>query len=155
MRILIIFFLLTFLPPTRLATAQQPSGASATSPTTPSAPPESDGPSRKSSSSSGKSKTVPEFLLTGTVFNDKALSFPGVRLRVRRSNEKKFRWETYTNSRGEFAIRVPEGAEYEVLVQAKNFQDQSRKVAASSGAIQDPLSIKLEPVTKEKTRAKP
>ena len=33
-----------------------------------------------------------DFLIRGTVFTDKALSFPGVQLRIRRAGEKKFRW---------------------------------------------------------------
>src|SRR6266705_1861939 len=35
---------------------------------------------------------VNDFLIRGTVFTDKALSFPGVQLRIRRAGEKKFRW---------------------------------------------------------------
>jgi hypothetical protein len=67
------------------------------------------------------------------VFTDKALSFPGVKLRVRRAGEKKFRWEDSTNSRGEFAIRVPQGAEYEMVVHARGFTDQAQVVDAKSG----------------------
>ena len=83
-------------------------------------------------------------MLIGTVFNEKALSFPGVRVRVRQTSEKKFRWETYTNSRGEFAVRVPEGNEYEVQVQAKNFKEQSQTVKADAGSVQLRLSFRLE-----------
>jgi hypothetical protein len=84
-------------------------------------------------------------LITGTVFNEKALSFPEVKVRIRQTSEKKFRWETYTNSRGEFAVRVPEGSEYEVQVQAKNFKEQSQTVKADAGVIQQQLSFRLEP----------
>lgn len=89
-------------------------------------------------------------MITGTVFDEKALSFPDVKVRIRQTSEKKFRWEAYTNSRGEFAVRVPEGSEYEVQVQAKNFKEQSRTVKADAGAIQDRLSFRLEPVTGRK-----
>jgi len=105
-------------------------------------PPEA---SRASSSSKGKKKPLPVYLITGTVFNEKALSFPDVKVRIRQTSEKKFRWETYTNSRGEFAVRVPEGNEYEVQVQAKNFKEQSQTVKADAGAIQQQLSFRLEP----------
>ena len=113
----------------------------------PATPPEV---SRASSSSKGKKKPLPVYLITGTVFDEKALSFPDVKVRIRQTSEKKFRWEAYTNSRGEFAVRVPEGSEYEVQVQAKNFKEQSRTVKADAGAIQDRLSFRLEPVTGRK-----
>ena len=85
---------------------------------------------------SGKQKYshANDFLIRGSVFTDKALSFPGVRLRIRRAGEKKFRWEDSTNSRGEFAIRVPQGSEYEMVVHAKGFADQTKVVDAKNGS---------------------
>ncbi len=104
-------------------------------------------PSRASSSSKGKKKPLPVYLITGTVFDQKAISFPDVRVRIRQTSEKKFRWETFTNSRGEFALRVPEGSEYEVVVQVKSFKDQSQTVRADAGTVQQRLSFRLEPAT--------
>jgi hypothetical protein len=94
-------------------------------------------------------KSVPAlgFLIIGTVFNDHGFAFPGVTIRVRRSNESKFRWETSTNSRGEFALRVPDGQEYEVVVRVKNFKEQSVHVDTHNGDTQQRLSIKLESLT--------
>lgn len=85
--------------------------------------------------SNGKQKYshANDFLIRGSVFTDRALSFPGVKLRIRRAGEKKFRWEDYTNSRGEFAIRVPQGSEYEMVVHAKGFADQTKVVDAKNG----------------------
>src|ERR1700756_1724058 len=88
--------------------------------TAPASPPQS------SSSSSSKDKNqkyshANDFLIRGTVFAEKALAFPDVQLRIRRSGEKKFRWEGRTNSRGEFAIRVPQGIQYDMVVHAKGF----------------------------------
>src|SRR2546423_12823667 len=74
-----------------------------------------------------------DFLIRGTVFTDKALSFPGVQLRIRRAGEKKFRWESYTNSRGEFAVRVPPGSNYEMVIHAKGFAEQIRTVDPKAG----------------------
>ena len=107
--------------------------------------------SQASSPSKGKKQPLPVYLIIGTVFNEKALSFPDVRVRIRQTSEKKFRWETYTNSRGEFAVRVPEGNEYEVQVQARNFKEQSQTVKADAGAVQQRLSFRLEPSAPEKT----
>lgn len=86
-----------------------------------------------------------DFLIRGTVFNDKALSAPGVQLRVRRAEDKKFRWESYTNSRGEFAIRVPQGSTYEMVIRAKGFAEQTRTIDAKSGANAESLAFRLEP----------
>ncbi len=107
--------------------------------------------SRASSSSTGKKKPLPVYLITGTVFDEKALSFPDVRVRIRLTSEKKFRWDTYTNSRGEFAVRVPEGNEYEVLVQVKKFKEQTQTVKADAGTVQQRLSFRLETATQGKT----
>jgi hypothetical protein len=139
---------LLFMSPQQSAT-QAPSASPSQSPS-----PGADATQKKDSSSSSKKKSLPVLLIVGTVFNEKALSFPGVRVRIRQSGEKKFRWDVYTNSRGEFAVRVPEGQEYEVLVQAKNFKDQSRKVSTKIGDVQERLSIKLEPVTQDNTGAR-
>jgi hypothetical protein len=43
-----------------------------------------------------------DFLIIGTVFGPKGYAFPGAQLKIRRKSEKKFRWEDYTNSRGDF-----------------------------------------------------
>ncbi len=86
-----------------------------------------------------------DFLVRGTVFTDKALSFPGVQLRVRRVGEKKFRWESYTNSRGEFAVRVPQGSNYEMVVRAKGFADQTRTIDAKPGGNEESMVFRMQP----------
>jgi hypothetical protein len=86
-----------------------------------------------------------DFLIRGTVFTDKALSFPGVQLRIRKAGEKKFRWESYTNSRGEFAVRVPQGSDYEMVVHAKGFEEQTRAIDAKKGANEGNLVFRMQP----------
>lgn len=105
---------------------------------------------RGESGSNEKKRSLPAYVILGTVFNEKALSYPNARVQIRREAEKKFRWETYTNSRGEFAMRVPEGQEYEVVVKEKKYKDVSMKVTANAGELQQRLSIRLEPVNPEK-----
>jgi hypothetical protein len=116
------------------------------------------GTSLNNAKTKSKDEPLPTFLIIGTVFNEKALSFPGVEVRIRRSDEKKFRWRTETNSRGEFAVRVPPGYDYEVAVHMKNYKDQTKTVD-SKADVQQRLSIEMEPVTqsqgKDKARAKP
>jgi hypothetical protein len=124
---------------------QQPESSSAPA-QSPAAPPSPS--SSSSSSSSGKrSKHANDFLVIGTVFTDKAYALPGAHIRARRASEKKFRWETYTNSRGEFAFRVPQGDEYEIVIIAKGFADQNEKVSAKSGISEDNVVYRMQPAS--------
>ena len=88
-----------------------------------------------------------DFLIRGTVFTDKALSFPGVQLRIRRVGEKKFRWESYTNSRGEFAVRVPQDSTYEMVIHAKGFGEQTRTVDARAGGNEESMVFRMQPTS--------
>jgi|SRR6516165_6480062 len=153
MRTLLLLLLLV-LGPLRFVSAPQSASSNPSASPQQSQAPNGEATQKKDSSSSSKKKPLPAFLIIGTIFNEKALSLPGVRVRIRQSSEKRFRWDTYTNSRGEFAVRVPEGQDYEVLVQAKNFKDQSRRVSTKIGDVQARLSIKLEPVTQDNTGAR-
>lgn len=65
-------------------------------------------------------------------------------MRIRQVGEKKFKWQTYTNSRGEFAVRVFPGYEYEVVTHIKKYEDQTQNVDAKVD-VQQRLSLKLEP----------
>lgn len=113
------------------------------------APPSSPASQSATASSSKPGKTryshANDFLIRGTVFTDKALSFPGVDLRVRRAGEKKFRWESYTNSRGEFAVRVPQGSAYEMVVRAKGFAEQTRTIDANNGINEESVVFRMQP----------
>jgi hypothetical protein len=109
-------------------------------------------PQSSSSATNGQSKYshASDFLIRGTVFTEKALSFPGVQLRIRRSGEKKFRWQDSTNSRGEFAIRVPQGAQYELVVHSKGFAEQVRTIDARNGSGENNIVFRMEPAKKGK-----
>ncbi len=128
------------------AIGQQPSQQSGT------VAPQSSPSSASSSSKSGKSQYshANDFLIRGTVFTDKAVAFPGVELRIRRAGEKKYRWQDNTNSRGEFAIRVPQGVEYEMVVHTKGFADQARSIDARTGSAENNVVFRMEPVKKGK-----
>ena len=104
-----------------------------------------------SSSKAGKHRHTPfdDFLIRGTVFNDKARALPGAGIRIRRIGEKKFRWQDVTNSRGDFAVRVPYDASYEVVTHAKGFLDQSKTVEAKQGSDQN-LSFQMQPAQGKK-----
>jgi hypothetical protein len=91
------------------------------------------------SDSSSKQKPNPaarhgdDFLVRGTVFTQEGFALPGAELNIRRSAEKKFRWHTISNSRGDFAVRVKMGADYEVHVRAKGYDEQSATLDAKTG----------------------
>lgn len=109
-------------------------------------------PAAESGSSSSTSKPTKQkyshandFLIIGTVFTAQGMAFPGVQLRIRRSNEKRFRWDTYTNSRGDFAVRVPQGTDYEMVAHEKGFADQTRAVDAKSGLGEMRVVFRMEP----------
>jgi hypothetical protein len=103
--------------------------------------------------SNKQQRRIPPFLILGTVFNEGGYAFPGVQVRIRRKGEKKFRYEMYTNLRGEFAIGVPEGIEYEVVVMQKKYKEQSQVVTTEPEDVQKRLSFKLEPITPAKSGA--
>jgi hypothetical protein len=102
---------------------------------------------------STKTKLRPGFLIVGTVFNEHALSFPGVTVRIRCAQDQKYRWEAITNSRGEFAVRVPEGHAYELLVRVKDYVEQNVQVRTDQGDIQQRLSVRLQPAKSQKEGA--
>jgi hypothetical protein len=91
-----------------------------------------------------------DFLIIGTVFDPKGYAFPGAQLRVRRSSEKKYRWDSFTNSRGEFAVRVPQGSGYEMVIRAKGFADQTRALDAKTGVSEARIVFHMEPAAGEK-----
>jgi hypothetical protein len=67
-------------------------------------------------SSSHASKTD-YALIYGTVWGPDDHPVAGVRIKIRRASDKKVKWELISNSQGEFAQRVPVGAQ-DYIVQA-------------------------------------
>ena len=124
-------------------------GATELRPQEPPPDPRGAAPAPPVSSKPGKQKYshVNDYLIRGTVFTDKALSFPGVQLRIRKAGEKRFRWESYTNSRGEFAMRVPQGSDYEMVVRVKGYLEQTRLIDAKSGANEESIVLQMQPAT--------
>jgi hypothetical protein len=95
---------------------------------------------------SSSSSHVHDYVIFVSIFTDRGFALPGARLRVRRSAEKKFRWEATSDHQGELAFRVPEGAEYEMTVEAHGFKTETRKIDAREDNRVD-LSIRMEPLT--------
>lgn len=87
-----------------------------------------------------------DFVIFATVFTDQGFALPGARVRVRRTDENKPKWEATSDRRGEFAVRVPEGAEYEMSIEAGGFKPEIRKIDAREEARAD-LAIRMEKAT--------
>jgi hypothetical protein len=65
-----------------------------------------------------KSQVAPYALLVGTVWTPDSRPAAGVKIKIRRANETKFRWERVSDSHGEFAVRLPaEAADYVVVAE--------------------------------------
>ena len=80
-----------------------------------------------------KQPPADDFLVFCNVYNEQGYSLPGAEISVRRVAEKKIRWKGNSDRRGEYAVHVPLGVEYEVSVSARGYAAQSRKVDASKG----------------------
>ena len=88
-----------------------------------------------------------DFVIFTTVFDGRGFALFGARVRVRRSEEKKFRWEATSDHSGELAFRVPPGAEYEMTIEARGFKTQTQQIDARQGNRAE-LSIRMEPQSK-------
>lgn len=107
---------------------------------------------RFQSSSSGA--RVRNFLIFTTVLNERGFALYGARTRLRRADEKKFRWEALSDHQGELAFRVPQGAQYEMIVEARGFKAETRKIDATQELRAD-LTIRMEPLAAPSASPRP
>jgi hypothetical protein len=67
----------------------------------------------------------PYALIYGTVWGPDSRPIYGVKVKIRRADQKKARWELYSDHQGEFAQRVPVGpADYVVWADLKSYKTQ-------------------------------
>jgi hypothetical protein len=70
-----------------------------------------------------KSNEKPYAVIFGTVWGPDDKPIYGVRIKIRRENEKRTRWEVYSDHHGEFAQRVPAGkADYVAVAELKGYK---------------------------------
>jgi hypothetical protein len=75
-----------------------------------------------------KKSEKPYALIFGTVWGPDNHPRHGVRVKIRRVDEQKPRWELYSDHNGEFAQRVPAGkADYVVWVDLKGYKYNNDK----------------------------
>ena len=79
-------------------------------------------------------KAAPSGVLAGTVFSDAGFAQPGTRVLIRAlpdegvKKPKPSEWKLVTDSRGEFAVRVPAGRiRYQIEVRADGFLPQKKE----------------------------
>ena len=90
------------------------------------------------------SKHQHDFLIKGTVFTQEGLSFAGAQIQIRKAGQKSYHWKDVANSRGEFAIRVVQGAQYEVSVGGKGTKEQKKTVDATGSERVEELVFHME-----------
>ena len=67
-----------------------------------------------------KKERPPYALIFGTIWDAQNRPIQGVRIKIRRADQKKAKWELVSDRRGEFAQRVPAGkADYIVWADSK------------------------------------
>ncbi|MGA9641022.1 MAG: carboxypeptidase-like regulatory domain-containing protein [Terriglobales bacterium] len=81
-----------------------------------------------------RGKPSPYALIFGTVWDPDGHPLYAVQVKIRRADQKKARWELYSDHNGEFAQRVPVGpADYIVWADVKRYKlDDGRKLQAGT-----------------------
>jgi len=75
-----------------------------------------------------KPEAKPYALIFGTVWDPDGHALYAVKVKIRRADEKKVRWEIYSNHTGEFAQRVPPGpGDYVIWADVKGYKLPSGK----------------------------
>ena len=78
----------------------------------------------------------PYALIFGTVWGPDNHPLYGVKVRIRRADQKKAHWELYSDHNGEFAQRVPPGpADYVVWADLKSYKSRIAKQLHQEGEI--------------------
>jgi hypothetical protein len=97
------------------------------------------------SDGSAQKTRQPDFLVYATVYNDRGFTVPNARARMSVAGENKWRWETTSDGQGEFALHVPEGAQYDLRVDAKGYESLTQGVDATQ-TDRDDLGLHLVPL---------
>lgn len=93
-----------------------------------------------------KKEREPQALVAGTIFRNTGHALRGAEVSVVYSESgRKGAWKGLSDSRGEFAVRIPAGAaSYTVSIKAEGFRTQQKSVTVSADERID-LSFLMEP----------
>ena len=90
-----------------------------------------------SASPRDKRQEKPYALIFGTVWGPDDRPVYGVHIKVRRANEKKVRWELFSDHNGEFALRVPAGqSDYVFWADLKDFKSYDGRQLHAGNEVQ-------------------
>ncbi|HXR16292.1 MAG TPA: hypothetical protein VN777_08750 [Terriglobales bacterium] len=77
-------------------------------------------------SASASERDKPYAVIFGTVWGPDALPLYAVKIKIRRVEDKKARWELYSDHQGEFAQRVPAGKQdYVIWADLKGYKSRN------------------------------
>lgn len=86
--------------------------------------------------SAGQKPDKPYALIFGTVWGPDSHPLYGVKVKIRRADQKKAHWELYSDHNGEFAQRVPPGpADYLVWADLKAYKSLTGKELHQDGEV--------------------
>ena len=68
-----------------------------------------------------------------TVFTEKGARLPEASFTAHPAGKTKPHWDGYSDSRGDFAFRVSLQGDYEIVVKAKGYEAQTKKVTSDAG----------------------
>lgn len=92
--------------------------------------------SRAAGGEKPKPERPPYALIFGTVWDPDGRPVYGVTVKIRRADEKKSRWETFSNHTGEFAQRVPMAkADYVIWADLKATKLPSGKILKAGAEV--------------------
>ncbi|MGH9502059.1 MAG: hypothetical protein ACRD20_04335 [Terriglobales bacterium] len=78
----------------------------------------------------------PYALIFGTVWGPDSRPLYGVKVKIRRADQKKAHWELYSDHHGEFAQRVPPGpADYLIQTDLKGYKSPAGKELHQDGEV--------------------
>jgi len=106
-----------------------------------------------------KKEQAPYALVAGTVFQENGMSLPGARIEIVPASElqgaRKFKkLEAVSDSRGEFAFRVPvEEMTYKLTARAAGYIAQE-KTTQAAGEVRVDVFFRLEAASKKASEAK-
>ncbi|HEX6502372.1 MAG TPA: hypothetical protein VF011_03940 [Terriglobales bacterium] len=88
-----------------------------------------------------KKSEQPYALIYGTVYGPNDLAVYGVRVHIRRSDQKKPKWELFSDHAGEFAQRVPAGqATYVIWADLKGYKPLNGKKLEAG----EPVTVQIQ-----------
>src|SRR6266851_5456965 len=95
-----------------------------------------------------------DFLIFATLFDGRGFALPGAKVRVRRADETKFRWEAISDRRGELGIRVKQGAyrfsgldpniDYEIHAEREGLTSATRSISSFDTRKDVSMTLKLD-----------